>query len=94
MINTISIYVKSEGIKLPDGSVFGAETCEKYRIVSESGLFGYTVYEVFGSDLLNIFGSGERVTWREMKKAMNERIAYQNSIGNKVVRNGVEITEF
>ena len=94
MINTISIYVKSEGITLPDGSVFGSETCEKFRIVSESGIFGYLVYEVIGNDVLNIFGAGNRVAWREMKKAIDEQISYQISIGNKVLRAGIEINEF
>lgn len=93
MINSISYFVETKGITLPNGTVFGAGKEEKYRTVSESGLTGFVVYEVFGKDLVNVFGSGIRVGWKEMRDALNERIAYQNSIGNKVLLCGEEITE-
>lgn len=93
MISTISFYVESKGIQLPDGSTFGAETKEMFRTVSETGIAGFLVYEVLGSDVVNVFGSGVRVDWKKMKTALNERIAYQISIGNKVLCGGQEITE-
>ena len=94
MIHTTSIYLKTEGIKLPDGTVWGAETCEAYRIISEYGIHGYMVYRVIGDKLLNPFGDGNRVEWMQMKNHLNEWITYQIGIGNKVLRNGEEITEF
>ena len=94
MIHTNSYYVKSEGIKLPDGTVWGAGTEERFRVVDETGIPGFLVYEVFGKGVVNVFGSGNRVSWREMKKALDERFAHQISVGNKVLRcDGAEITE-
>lgn len=93
MTSTISYFVNSNGIQLPDGSIFGAETKEMFRTVSETGISGILVYEVIGSDLVNVFGSGIRVSWKEMKKALDERISYQIGIGNKVLRGGEEIAE-
>ena len=93
MINTTSYYVKSEGIKLPDGTVFGAGTTEAFRVVDEYGETGFHVYEVFGTQMVNIFGDGVAVTWRQMRDALNERIAYQTSIGNTVLRCGKVIME-
>ena len=94
MISTISYYVETKGITLPDGTVFGAGKREAFRTVRETGIAGFTVYEVFGTDLVNVFGSGVNVDWGKMRDAINERIAYQNSLGNKVfLRGGEEITE-
>lgn len=93
MMNVTSYYAKSEGIRLPDGTVFGAEEREAFRIVAESGIPGFLVYEVFGKDVVNIFGAGIRVDWKTMRDAINKRIAYQISIGNKVLRGGKEIME-
>lgn len=93
MVNTLRYYVKSEGIKLPDGTIFGAETNEIIRVVSESGIRGFLVYEVFGNDVVNIFGDGSRVEWLKMKNAVNDRISYQISIGNKVYLDDREVTE-
>ena len=93
MIHTLSLYVKCEGITLPDGTVFGRETKEAFRLVDESGMPGFLVYEVYGKQVVNVFGDGVRVGWKEMKKAIDERIAYQIRIGNKVLNGMKEITE-
>lgn len=92
MINTVNYYVESKGIKLPDGTIFGAEKIKKFKTVSETGIPGFLVYEVIGKSIVNMFGSGVRVSWKEMEKALNEEITYQISIGNKVFRAGQEIT--
>lgn len=93
MASNVSYFVKSAGITLPDGSVFGAETREAFRVVHETGMDGYKVFEMIGTQMVNVFGSGNYVEWKDMKNAINERIAYQISIGNKVFRGGEEITE-
>ena len=93
MTKTLSLYVKCKGITLPDGTVFGKETKEAFRLVNDSDIHGFLVYEVYGKQLVNIFGDGVRVDWKEMKKAIDERIAYQNSLGNKVLNGTKEITE-
>ena len=93
MASTVSYFVKSVGITLPDGSVFGAETREAFRVVKETGIHGFKVFEMIGTQMVNVFGSGNYVEWEDMKNAINERISYQISIGNKVLRGGEEITE-
>jgi len=93
MIRNTNYYLKTQGIELPDGTTWGAGTELAYRVESETGLPGFLVYEVHGSYTANRFGSGTRVQWEQMRDALNEWIAYQNSIGNKVIRGGEEISE-
>lgn len=94
MTQVTKYFVRTPGIALPDGSVFGAGTQEAFLVVGETGQPGFLVYEVIGGNaFVNIFGSGNRVSWRQMKQAIDERIAYQIGIGNKVLRGGKEITE-
>ena len=93
MASNVSYFVKSAGITLSDGSVFGAETREAFRVVKETGIHGFKVFEMIGTQMVNVFGNGKYVEWQEMKNAINERITYQISIGNKVFRGSEEITE-
>lgn len=93
MMNVIRFFVEVKGVVLPDGTVWGGGTEEKIRVVSESGVVGFVVYDVIGEKTVNAFGSGVRVDWKEMKEKVNEMISYQISIGNKVLRGGQEITE-
>lgn len=77
-------FSESQGITLPDGTVFGNGFREVVRVVDGSDRPGmFRVYEVFGSHLVEK-ESGRYYGWREMHKMVIDLLQYQISIGNTV----------
>ena len=77
-------FRESQGITLPDGTVFGKGFSEFLMVVDGSDRPGmFRVYEIVGSHMIEK-ESGRYYTWREMHQMVIDLIKYQISIGNKV----------
>ena len=84
MNSSRSYFVKTEGVRLPDGTVWGAGTEEKLRVVCEEMRPNYfRVYSVVGKSLLEIH-QGTYLSWGEMMDEVIDFVNYQRSIGNRV----------
>lgn len=85
-------WVKSEGVKLPDGTVWGAETKEMLRVV-DGDVNRFRVYDVIGNNLVEKIQGGN-LHWKDMRQQVFEFVNRQFSLGNRVFDNNGEIKTF
>ncbi|MBO7624396.1 MAG: hypothetical protein J6S82_03710 [Bacteroidales bacterium] len=92
MASVTHYLVKSEGIKLPDGTVWGAETKEMLRVV-DGTVNRFRVFDVIGKDLIEKY-QGKNLDWKEMRELVLEFVNRQFSLGNRVFDENGEIKTF
>ena len=85
MMSTISFFVESAGIKLPDGTVFGGGIDLKYLITDgakgSGTAYPFVIYHVIGKDTIRI---GDPKNYREMREWVHEQVAHYESCGMKL----------
>jgi hypothetical protein len=78
MMTSISYFVKSEGIRLPDGTVWGGGVELKYSIThGEDFMDTFKIFEHIGKDRIRI---SDLMRYKEMKEwLMNTAKHYKNN---------------
>lgn len=79
MISTTKLFVESEGIQLPDGSVFGAGVEHTYDIVNVDSIY-FEIYQYIGKHRIKI---ADPMGYMDMKKWVIEQIHHYNENGFK-----------
>ena len=92
MASVIHYFVESKGIKLPDGTVWGAETKEMLQVV-DGTVNRFRVFDVVGKNRIEKH-QGKNLDWKEMREQVLEFVNRQFSLGNRVFDNNGEIKTF
>lgn len=81
MASAMHFFVESEGIKFPDGTIFGAG-CEYAYLIShgEDETDTFKIYQVIGKKYVRI---SDPMRYKDMKAWVNEQIEHYNSCGMK-----------
>lgn len=80
-----TFFVESEGVKLPDGSVFGAGIEPMFEIVSRSEgdyLDVFRIYQCTGEHWMMIC---EPMRYREMREWVHSMVKHYDSCGMKLL---------
>lgn len=81
MTSTMHFFVESEGIELPDGTIFGGGCEHAYSIShGEDATDTFKIYQIIGGSYVRI---ADPMRYKEMKEWVIEQILYYNSNGMK-----------
>lgn len=84
MATAMNFFVESEGIKLPDGSVFGAGVTHEYDVLrSENRPDAFTVYQYIGKERIPVT-ENTNWTYRQMREWVHEQVQHYESCGMKL----------
>lgn len=82
MASATHFFVESEGIKLPDGTIFGGGFNYAYLIShGEDETDTFKIYQVIGRKYVRI---SDPMRYREMKAWVDDQISHYNSCGMKL----------
>ena len=81
MASSMHFFVESEGIRLPDGMVFGGG-CDYAYLIShgEDETDTFKIYQVIGGKYVRI---SDPMRYKDMKSWVDEQIEHYNSCGMK-----------
>ena len=83
MVSATNFFVESEGIKLPDGTVFGAGVTHEYDILKgENRPNAFTIYQYIGKQRIPVTGN-ENWTYHQMREWVHEQVRHYESCGMK-----------
>lgn len=84
MVSSIYLFVESEGIKLPDGTVWGGGYELKYQITrSESRPDMFKIYEYIGTHRVAKFNS-DNLEYKQMREFVHGEARYYETAGMNV----------
>lgn len=81
MTSTMHFFIESEGIRLPDGTIFGEGTEYTYMITHhEDETDTFKIYQVIGGKYFRI---SDPMRWTDMKAWVDAQIEHYRSCGMK-----------
>lgn len=81
MTSVICFFVESEGILLPDGSVFGAGVSHEYDVMKGENVVNlFTIYQYIGKKRVSITGN-ENWSYKQMREWVHEQARHYTSCG-------------
>lgn len=84
MTSAMYFFIESEGIRLPDGTVFGAGITHEYDVLKgENRPDMFTAYQYIGKQRVSVF-NGVNLNYRQMRTWVHDEVRYYEAHGMKL----------